>query len=159
MKTALYVACVARTYRKAIDDYLESEEKYRQNMDWYLSEIAKCTYRQFTTGFYFGKPSEETQIYDNNTYVNEYIYLGMAERVDETSAYIEQKNKFCVGDEIEIMKPDGNNVSTKVLDINDEDGNHMDSCPHSKQKLRIFLSVVPDAGDILRVKNSQLEQV
>ena len=77
MKTALYVATVARTYRKAIDDYLESEEKYRANMDWYRSEIAKCTYRQFTTGFYFGKPDENTQIYDNNTYVNEYIYLGI----------------------------------------------------------------------------------
>lgn len=70
MKTALYVATVARTYRKAIDDYLESEEKYLANMDWYKSEISKCTYRQFTTGFYFGKPDENTQIYDNNTYID-----------------------------------------------------------------------------------------
>ena len=157
MKTALYVACVARTYRKAIDDYLESEDKYRANMDWYLSEISKCTYRQFTTGFYFGKPSEESQIYDNNTYINEYVYLGMSDKTDSESVYIEQKNKFCVGDTIEIMKPDGSNVSTKVLDIHDEDGNHMDSCPHSRQKLRIFLSVLPDSGDILRVKNTQSE--
>jgi U32 family peptidase len=58
MKTALYVATVARTYRKAIDDYFTSEELYRSNMEWYKSEIAKCTYRQFTTGFYFGKPDE-----------------------------------------------------------------------------------------------------
>ena len=156
MKTALYVACVARTYRKAIDDYLESEEKYRSNMDWYLSEISKCTYRQFTTGFYFGKPSEESQIYDNNTYINEYIYLGMSDKTDSESVYIEQKNKFCVGDEIEIMKPDGSNVPTKVLAIHDEDGNEMESCPHSKQKLRIFLSVLPDAGDILRTPNKTI---
>ena len=156
MKTSLYVACVARTYRKAIDDYLESEEKYRANMDWYLSEISKCTYRQFTTGFYFGKPSEESQIYDNNTYINEYIYLGMSDKTDSESVYIEQKNKFCVGDEIEIMKPDGSNVPTKVLAIHDEDGNEMESCPHSKQKLRIFLSVLPDAGDILRTPNKTI---
>ena len=156
MKTALYVACVARTYRKAIDDYLESEEKYRANMDWYLSEISKCTYRQFTTGFYFGKPSKESQIYDNNTYINEYIYLGMSDKTDSESVYIEQKNKFCVGDEIEIMKPDGSNVPTKVLAIHDEDGNEMESCPHSKQKLRIFLSVLPDAGDILRTPNKTI---
>ncbi len=155
MKTALYVACVARTYRKAIDDFLESEQKYRDNMDWYLSEISKCTYRQFTTGFYFGKPSEEAQIYDNNTYINEYVYLGMVDKKDSESAYIEQKNKFCVGDEIEIMKPDGSNVATKVLRIVNEDGEDMESCPHSKQKLRIFLSVVPDEGDILRVKNDK----
>ena len=81
MKTALYVAAVARTYRKAIDDYFESEEKYRSNMDWYRAEIAKCTYRQFTTGFYFGKPDETTQIYDSNTYVNESVYLGIVEEV------------------------------------------------------------------------------
>ena len=58
MKTALYVATVARTYRKAIDDCKESVEKYRANMDYYKEEIAKCTYRQFTTGFYFGKTDE-----------------------------------------------------------------------------------------------------
>ena len=56
MKTALYVATVARTYRKAIDDYNESPEKYYANMEWYKEEIGKCTYREFTTGFYFNKP-------------------------------------------------------------------------------------------------------
>ena len=77
MKTALYVATVARTYRKAIDDYLESPEKYEANMPWYLEQIKSCTYRQFTTGFFYGKPSEETQIYDNNTYEKGYTYLGI----------------------------------------------------------------------------------
>ncbi|MCR4650082.1 MAG: U32 family peptidase [Lachnospiraceae bacterium] len=153
MKTALYVACVARTYRKAIDDFFESKEKYRSNMDWYLSEISKCTYRQFTTGFYFNKPHEDAQIYDNNTYINEYIYLGLSDKMDSESVYIEQKNKFCVGDTIEIMKKDGRNEETKVLRILDEDGNDMESCPHSKQKLRIYLSVLPETGDILRMKN------
>ncbi len=104
MKTALYVAAVARTYRKAIDDYLESEEKYRANMEWYLEEISKCTYRQFTTGFYFGKPDESTQIYNSNTYVNEYTYLGIVEEVSgDGLARIEQKNKFCVGDRMDAM--------------------------------------------------------
>ena len=55
MKTALYVATVARTYRKAIDDYFTDPKLYEKNMDWYQAEISKCTYRQFTTGFYFGK--------------------------------------------------------------------------------------------------------
>ena len=59
MKTALYVATVARTYRKAIDDYRKDPELYRKNMPWYLDQISNCTYRQFTTGFFFGKPSEE----------------------------------------------------------------------------------------------------
>ena len=155
MKTALYVATVARTYRKAIDDYLESEEKYRANMEWYKAEISKCTYRQFTTGFYFGKPDENTQIYDNNTYINEYIYLGIVEGIDENKrARIEQRNKFCVGDEIEIMKPDGNNVSVMVKGLYTEEGEPVESAPHPKQVLFVELSEIPEQYDLLRIKNS-----
>ncbi len=155
MKTALYVATVARTYRKAIDDYFESEEKYRSNMDWYKAEISKCTYRQFTTGFYFGKPDENTQIYDNNTYVNEYIYLGIIETVNqEGRARIMQRNKFSVGDTIEIMKPDGSNVEVLVQGMYDEEGNSVESCPHSKQIIDLELSVTPDKYDLLRVSNT-----
>ncbi len=154
MKTALYVATVARTYRKAIDDFFESEEKYRANMPWYLDQISKCTYRQFTTGFYFGKPSEEAQIYDNNTYVNEYIYLGIVGEVDERGfARFEQRNKFSVGDEIEIMKPDGTDVRVTVRGLYAEDGTPVESCPHSKQILFADLSEPAEKYDILRVKS------
>lgn len=154
MKTALYVATVARTYRRAIDDCLESKEKYAANMDWYLEEIAKCTYRQFTTGFYFGKTDETTQIYDNNTYVNEYIYLGIVHSLDECGrAHLEQKNKFCTGDEIEIMKPDGRNIPVKVLHMYNEEGEEIESCPHARQMIDVVLSEVPGKYDILRVKN------
>ena len=154
MKTALYVATVARTYRKALDDYYESEEKYRANMEWYKSEIGKCTYRQFTTGFFFGKPTNETQIYDNNTYVNEYIYLGIAEEVREDGLVrIEQRNKFCVGDTIEIMKPSGDNVLVTVEGMYDADMNPVESCPHSKQLIYLKLSTVPEQYDLLRVHN------
>ena len=154
MKTALYVATVARTYRKAIDDYLESEEKYHSNMDWYKSEIAKCTYRQFTTGFYFGKPDGNTQIYDNNTYVNEYIYLGTVGEVTANGQVkIEQRNKFCVGDKIEIMKPNGTNIKAFVNALYDEEGNPMESAPHPKQILFLELSEKAEKFDILRVKS------
>ena len=157
MKTALYVAAVARTCLRAIDDFLESEEKYRANMDWYLDEISKCTYRQFTTGFYFGKPDEMAQIYDNNTYINEYTYLGIVGELVQTAgrdcARIEQRNKFCVGDHIEIMKPDGSNVAVEVLGMYDEEGRSVESCPHSKQMIDVALSAVPERYDILRVRN------
>ena len=156
MKTALYVATVARTYRKAIDDFLESEEKYRANMAWYKEEISKCTYRQFTTGFYFGKPDENTQIYDSNTYINEYIYLGIIEDIDERGyAKITQRNKFCVGDAIEIMKPDGRNVSVVVEDMFDSEGAHVDSAPHPQQELYLKLSEVPQQYDLLRVAKEE----
>ena len=154
MKTALYVATVARTYRKAIDDYFESEEKYRANMPWYLDQISRCTYRQFTTGFYFGKPSDEAQIYDSNTYVNEYIYLGIVNDVnDKGLASIEQRNKFSVGDEIEIMKPDGTDVKATVKAMYTEDGESVDSCPHPQQIIDLELSEIPSKYDILRIAN------
>ncbi len=154
MKTALYVATVARTYRRAIDDYLESEEKYRSNMGWYREEISKCTYRNFTTGFYFGKADENTQIYDNNTYVNEYIYLGIAEAVSEEGLVrIEQKNKFCVGDRIEIMKPDGQNIEAEVLSLTTEEGENVLSAPHARQILWVGLSRPAEQYDLLRIRN------
>lgn len=153
MKTALYVACVARTYRKAIDDYFESPDKYKQNMDWYRQEISKCTYRKFTTGFYFHKPSEDAQIYDNNTYINEYVYLGIVEEMKEDgTAQIEQKNKFSVGDSIEIMKPDGRNIPAKVLKMTDEEGNLLESCPHPRQRIYLTLSEMPEQFDLLRCR-------
>ena len=151
MKTALYVATVARTYRKAIDDYMESPEKYQANMPWYQEQISNCTYRQFTTGFFYGKPDENTQIYDNNTYQKEYTYLGFAEAVDGRGyAQITQRNKFSVGETIEIMKPDGQNVAVTVKGIYDEDGNSMESAPHAQQKLFIDLGTEIQVYDLLR---------
>ncbi|MCR5144439.1 MAG: U32 family peptidase [Lachnospiraceae bacterium] len=153
MKTALYVATVARTYRKAIDDYMESEEKYRANMDWYKEQISNCTYRQFTTGFFFGKPSEDAQIYDSNTYIKEYTYLGIVGEQNAQGLYsLEQRNKFSVGETIEIMKPNGDNIEVKVRRITDEDGVDMESAPHPKQKLYIDLGCKLDLFDILRRK-------
>ncbi|MCI8939559.1 MAG: U32 family peptidase [Dorea sp.] len=152
MKTALYVATVARTYRKALDDYKEGPEIYRKNMPWYLEQISNCTYRQFTTGFYFGRPDENTQIYDSNTYVREYVYLGIVGEVKDGVCRIEQRNKFSVGEEIEIMKPDGANVPAVVKRIRNEDGQEQESAPHSKQVLYVELDADADIYDILRKK-------
>ncbi len=186
MKTALYVATVARTYRRAIDDFFQSEEIYRRNLDWYREEAAKCTHRHFSTGFYFGKPDAGSQIYDSSTYVNEYTYLGTVERVGDGDdsvpavnmaadlyavgraaqgaevcrgpeeavlAYLEQRNKFAVGDVIEVMKPDGRNLSARVEAMYDEEGVSIDSCPHAKQRFWVRLSVPVQRYDLLRARN------
>ena len=150
MKTALYVATVARTYRKAIDDYQKDPELYEENMPWYLEQISNCTYRQFTTGFFFGKPDETTQIYDSNTYVKEYTYLGIIGEEKEGTYRIEQRNKFSVGEMIEVMKPNGDNIEVTVKRILTEDGVEQESAPHPKQVLYIDLGIKVDAYDILR---------
>lgn len=172
MKTALYVATVARTYRMALDDYRKDRRLYEERLPIYREEIAKCTYRQYTTGFFYGRPDEHTQIYDSNTYNKEYTYLGLiresikkAELLnDKHCGTLEEKtgdivlygtlqrNKFCVGEEIEIMKPDGTNVMVKVKEIYDEDGNYQESAPHPKQKLYINVGEKLDDFDILRRK-------
>lgn len=151
MKTALYVATVARTYRKAIDDYKKDPALYQANLEWYRSEIGKCTYREFTTGFYFGKSDETTQIYDNNTYVKNYTYLGTVETVREDGCgIIRQKNKFSVGEPIEVMKPDGRNLEVTVKAIYDEDLQPVESAPHPQQLLYVDLGVELKPYDILR---------
>lgn len=151
MKTALYVATVARTYRLAIDDYLRDPEYYRSRIPFYKSEISKCTYRQYTTGFFFGKPDKDTQIYDSNTYEHEYTYLGIVGDCNGDGLYsVEQRNKFSVGETIEVMKPDGTNIECSVIEIKDDEGNSMECAPHPKQKLWINLGTKLDRYDILR---------
>lgn len=152
MKTALYVATVARTYRMAIDDYKKSPDYYRERLSFYKSEIAKCTYRQYTTGFFFGKPDENTQIYDSNTYIKEYTYLGIIGEERNGKYRIEQRNKFSVGEQIEVMKLNGENIAVTVKAIEDEDGKVMESAPHPQQVLYIDLGVKLDMYDILRRK-------
>ena len=151
MKTALYVATVARTYRKAIDDYMESPELYRSNMEYYKSEIAKCTYRQFTTGFYFGKTDQDSQIYDNNTYIKNCTYIGNVQEVTEDGLVaFEQKNKFSVGEEIECMNFDGTNTVCRVEEIYNDRMEPMESAPHPKMQLYVKLDRPVSAGMILR---------
>lgn len=151
MRAALYVATVARTYRKAIDDCVESPEKYRRNRKWYREQIAQCTYRPFTTGFFYGKPDEHTQIYDESTYEKGYTYLGYVEAVDDQGmGRITQKNKFSVREEIEIMRPEGTDQKTAVLGLWDEKGNPRESAPHSREILYVKLDRPIQQYDILR---------
>lgn len=153
MKTALYVAAVTRTYRNAIDDYFEDPSIYEKNIPMYKEEIAKCTYRQFTTGFFYGAPTHETQIYDSNTYVKEYTYLGIIGGKNEKGLYeLEQRNKFSVGEIIEIMKPNGENINAAVKHLEDEQGNPMTSCPHPRQKIFVDLGMDLEKFDLLRRK-------
>ncbi|MBE5923161.1 MAG: U32 family peptidase [Lachnospiraceae bacterium] len=153
MKTALYVATVARTYRKAIDDFYKDEELYKSNLPYYMEEIGKCTYRQYTTGFYYGKPSSDAQVYDNNEYVKNYIYVGKVESVDANGCVcFMQRNKFCVGQTVEAMAFDGNNQQLEVKAIYNENGESVESAPHPKEQLKVDLGAVLPVGTIIRMR-------
>ena len=151
MKTELYVATVTRTYKMAIEDYLEDPALYRKRLPFYEEEIRKCTYRDYSTGFYYQKPTEEDQIYANNTYQAGATYLGTVEEVDGEFAYLTQKNKFSVGEEIAIMSPGQEDRKAQVLEMfYRESGEAVSSCPHSKQELKVRFSVLPGKQDVLR---------
>jgi len=159
MKNPLYVACVARTYRCAIDDYFASPEKYASKKEEYLDQISMTTFRPYGTGFFYGNPAQDGQIYDGKTYESKAVYLGSIESSDtdedDTVVTFIQKNKFSVGEEIEIMKPDGTNLECSALRMYDPEGNEMDSCPHASMLVKAVIStkdgsVRPEAGDIMR---------
>ena len=153
MKTALYVADVARTYRQAIDDYFQSPGLYKSHLDYYMQEISKCTYRQFTTGFFYGPASHDAQIYDNNTYVQGYTYLGISGKTTSDGyTPLVQKNKFCIGDTVEIMKPSGEDITASVKDMRDSNGTHIESCPHPGQEIEVLFDGKTDEMDIIRIK-------
>ncbi len=159
MKTALYVATVARTYRKAMDDYLEDPALYEKNLPWYMEQIGVSTNRRFTAGFFYGKPGSDAQIYDSNTYVKDYTYLGIAGEKNAEGLYrLEQKNKFSVGEQIEIMKPDGRNIPVVVKRIVNEDGEDQESAPHARQIIYIDLGESMECYDILRRAEPKTEE-
>ena len=153
MKTALYVATVARAYRHAIDDLCADRDQYRQNRAHYVEEVSKGTIRAYTTGFYYGNPGAEGQIYGSNTYLQNYIYLGIVrDPQPDGTIHLIQKNKFCTGDQIEILRPNGTDVRAEVLSIRGEDGILRDSAPHPGEKLTVQLSAPAGAQDVLRKK-------
>ncbi len=158
MKNALYVATTARTYRMAIDDYLTDPKLYESRISLYNEQISACVHRPFTTGFFFGKPDQESMIYDESTYEKEYTYLGMADlwqgRESRDWIKIEQRNKFSVGEEIEVMRPDGENRKARICEIRDENGETMSSAPHACQKLYVHLDCMADPYNILRRKET-----
>ena len=159
MKNPLYVASVARTYRCAIDDYFESPKLYESKKDIYADQISMTTFRPYGTGFFYGNPSAEGQIYDGTTYKSKAVYLGSIETAEtvgsDTAVTFMQKNKFSVGDEIQVMKPDGTNLKAKAVKMFGPDGTEMESCPHASEMIKAVLEcgkeACPEAGDVMRL--------
>lgn len=152
MKTAYYVAAVTKAYRQAIDDYFEDEEKYLAKKPYYLRELEKSSHRDFTTGFYFNKPGAGEQIYTNNSYIRNYDFVALIDEFDKKTgfAFGEQRNKFSVGEEVEIFNPKGENYKQKITEIYNEAGESLTEAPHPKQKLKIKLDHPVEKFSMLR---------
>ena len=151
MKNALYIASVARAYRRAVDDFFEDAAGYETRAAFYKQQAGMCTNRDFTTGFFYGRPSDKDQIYENSTYIKDAVYLGTAgETEDNGRVRMLQKNKFRVGDTVRIMKTSGEDVSAEVLGIYNDEGGSMDSAPHASQMLHVLFSQPVLPGEVIR---------
>ena len=138
VKSSFYVATVIRSYRMAIDDYYKDPENYKFNEE-YLAEIKKASHRDFTTGFYFGKPTEEAQVYESSTYIRGYDFVGMVLDYDEETkiATVEQRNRMFVGDEIEVFGPKEKYFTQKIEMMWDDKGQEIEVAPHPQQIVKM----------------------
>jgi len=154
MKTEYYVANVIRAYRKAIDDFFESEEKYNSNINSYFDMIKKASYRDFTTGFFYDRPDEKDQNYETASYIRDYDYCALVLEYDKKNkvAKVMQKNKFILGDTLEVMTKDGREFEIVVNEIKDEDNNNVTEAPHPQQILYLKIEQEVSLYDMIRKK-------
>ena len=152
MKTPFYVGTVIKAYRMAIDDYMESPQKYQNNIALYMEEVSKASHRDYTTAFYYGKPDGNQQVYTNNSYIREYDFIGMVKQHSDENycAVVEQRNKFSVGETIEVMPAKGESFSMKVGNMWNEQGEKILSAPHPQQILKVQFSKPVKQFDMMR---------
>lgn len=153
MKTPFYVGTVVKAYRQAIDDYFTDPALYQKKIPYYMDEVSKASHREYTDGFYYQKPDGNQQVYTNNSYIRGYDFIGMVqEDADPESgiAVVEQRNKFSVGEEIEVLPAVGDAFTMQVSEMWDADGNALTTAPHPQQILRISFTKPVKKYDMLR---------
>ena len=158
MKTPYYVGTIVKAYRQAIDDYFRDPEYYKSRIDYYMSEVSKASHRDFTTGFYFGKPGHDDQVYTNNSYIRDYDFIGIVvgDRDEKTGcAVVMQRNKFEVGDKIEVLPVKGDSQEMTVTQMWNEEGVPVDSAPHPEQILKLKTDLPLKKYDMLRKASKQ----
>ena len=153
MKSVFYVACVVGAYRKALDAYYEDPKGYKFDENWF-AEMTKASHREFTTGFYFDKPTNEDQNYQTSAYTRDYSFTGMVKDYDENTgiAVVEQRNKMVTGDEIEVFGPGMDSFTQILEEMRDEEDNPVDSAPHPQQILKIKMKRPAARNYMLRKK-------
>ena len=148
MKSIFYVATIVSAYRRAIDAYYADPENYEFDPQW-MAELKKVSHREFTTGFYFDKPTNKDQNYQTSAYTRDYSFVGLVKSYDEATGYaiVEQRNKMSIGEEIEVFGPYTDFYKQTLTEMYDyETGEPVESAPHPQQVLKIKMDkpVKPD---------------
>lgn len=152
-KTYYYTAVTTNAYRQAVDEYFANPTDDYQLSPWIREELEKISHRAYSTGFYFGtEPGQETH---NGGYIRHYNAVAVCEESSvDNVAVITQRNKFLVGDTLDILPPDGYSYNVTCLSLRNEDGEEVPSAPHPMQRLWIKTDKPLVKGSVIRKKNS-----
>lgn len=156
MKSVFYVATIVSAYRKAIDAYYADPQSYEFKDEW-MRELKKVSHREFTTGFYFDKPTNKDQNYQTSAYTRDYTFTGMVKSYDEETGYaiVEQRNKMVIGDEIEVFGPGTDFFVQQLTEMYNEEGEPIESAPHPQQILKIKMNKPVKENFMLRKKKEK----
>jgi len=151
MKSSYYVATVIKAYREALDAYTADPANYRYDKIW-IEEMSKASHREYTTGFYLGKPTGKDQIYESGAYIREYDFVGMVMSYDAASgiALIEQRNRFAIGEELEVVPPKGPYRVQRVTSMKNADGVEIDVAPHPQMTVYMKMDAPVEPYTMLR---------
>ena len=154
MKSLHYVATVIKTYREAMDAYEADPEHFSVRAEW-LEELEKISHRPYTTGFYFGRPDENDQVYAKSSNVQTHDFIGLVKSYDEESgrACIEQRNFFKVGQDVEFLMPHGPVVHMTVTELTDGDGKPVEAARHAQETVYLKTEVPLEPYAMMRRKS------
>ncbi|MCR4434611.1 MAG: U32 family peptidase [Clostridiales bacterium] len=159
MKSSFYVATVVKAYREAIDAYYDNPGNYRFNRNW-LEEISKASHREYTTGFYLGKPTGEDQIYHTSSYIREYDFIGLVKAYDEATgiAEVEQRNRMFCGEEMEVVRPKGPFYVQKIKWMKNAENEDIRVAPHPQMTVYMPMDRPVEEYTMLRRKADEKEK-
>lgn len=150
VKSEYYVANTVKAYRNEVDRYFDNPERYVFDKKQ-LAELSKVSHRVYSYGFWHGAPTDNGQIYDSSAYIRDYEVVGVVKECDDDgNAVVEQKNKFSVGEKIEIMQPVNDTIEFVLSEMTDEKDRPIESAPHGKMTVKIKMPQKVDVNSMLR---------
>ena len=151
MKSVHYAASVVKAYREAIDSYFENPEGFAVKKEW-LEELDKVSHRAYTTGFYYGRPTEKDQIYGTSSYIQTSDFVGLVLEYDEKTGFatVEQRNNMKIGQEIEVFQPKLAGFRQVLSEMYNDEGEPIEVAPHPQQIVKIRMAQPVEPYAILR---------
>lgn len=151
MKSVHYAASVVKAYREAIDSYFAAPEQFEVKKEW-VEELDKVSHRAYTTGFYYGRPTEKDQIYGTSSYTQTSDFVGLVLDYDEKIGFatVEQRNNMKVGQEIEIFQPHLAGYRQILQEMYNDEGEAIQVAPHPQQIVKIRMDRPVEPYGILR---------